>query len=121
MLNSNIVNLAYVVAAVLFIFGLKRMAKVRTSRQGNGVITHRPGGASGIGVHHHNPAAVVASSTVSSRRYNSAARVLTVGCHTPSAASRSSSKTTMPQGDKGGTDTWEVYPRANSVVCWSAA
>lgn len=35
MLSSTIVPLIYLVSAVLFIFGLKRMTRVRTARQGN--------------------------------------------------------------------------------------
>jgi NAD(P) transhydrogenase subunit beta len=37
LLRGTIVPLIYLVSATLFIFGLKRMARVRTARQGNGI------------------------------------------------------------------------------------
>ena len=33
--GTNLLNLAYLLAAVLFIFGLKRLSSVKTARQGN--------------------------------------------------------------------------------------
>ena len=34
-IDTTIIHLAYMLASVLFIFGLKRMSRIKTSRQGN--------------------------------------------------------------------------------------